>query len=69
MRAHILRALLAKEFHRHLANRGGLALGLLLVAAAVLLSAFNPGGGEAALQAGERIGIEFGDGRGAARVE
>jgi hypothetical protein len=45
MRPYILRALLAKEFHRHLANRGGLALCLLLVAAAVLLSVFNPGGG------------------------
>lgn len=45
MRLHILRALLNKEFHRHLANRGGIALGLLLVAAAVMLSVFNPSGG------------------------
>jgi hypothetical protein len=44
MRWYVLRALLGKEFHRHLANRGGLALALLLVAAAVLLSVFNPGG-------------------------
>jgi len=44
MRPYILRALVLKEFHRHLANRGGLALALLLVAAAVLLSVFNPGG-------------------------
>jgi hypothetical protein len=44
MRIYILQALLTKEFHRHLANRGGLALALLLVAAAVLLSVFNPGG-------------------------
>ena len=44
MRLYILYALLKKEWQRHLANRGGLALALLLVAAAVLLSAFNPGG-------------------------
>ena len=44
MRVHILRALLNKEFHRHVANRGGIALGLLLVIAAVLLTMFNPGG-------------------------
>ncbi|MBY0514397.1 MAG: hypothetical protein K2P78_10850, partial [Gemmataceae bacterium] len=42
MRWYILRALLAKEFQRHLANRGGIALALLLVAAAVLLSVFAP---------------------------
>src|SRR5262249_46307645 len=42
MRWYILRALLAKEFQRHLANRGGIALGLLLIAAAVLLSVFAP---------------------------
>lgn len=44
IRIHILRALVDKEFRRHLANRGGLALALLLIAAAVLLSVFNPGG-------------------------
>ncbi|MFO0937729.1 MAG: ABC transporter permease, partial [Gemmataceae bacterium] len=44
MRVHILRALLNKEFHRHVANRGGIALGLLLVIAAVLLAMFNPNG-------------------------
>jgi hypothetical protein len=43
MRWYILRALLAKEFQRHLANRGGIALGLLLIVAAVLLSVFAPG--------------------------
>lgn len=48
MRVYILRALLAKEFRRHLANRGGIALGLLLIAAAGLLSVFNPGGADAA---------------------
>jgi hypothetical protein len=42
MRWYILRALLKKEFARHLANRGGIALALLLVAAAVLLSVFAP---------------------------
>src|SRR3982750_384710 len=42
MRWYILRALLAKEVQRHLANRGGIALALLLVAAAVLLSVFAP---------------------------
>ena len=42
MRLHIIRALVDKEFARHLANRGGIALALLLVAAAVLLSVFAP---------------------------
>ena len=42
MRAHILSALLRKEWDRHLANRGGVALGLLLVAAAVLMGAVAP---------------------------
>jgi hypothetical protein len=42
MRWYILKALLQKEFARHLANRGGIALALLLVASAVLLSVFSP---------------------------
>src|SRR5438874_234407 len=42
MRWYILRALVGKEVQRHLANRGGIALALLLVAAAVLLSVFSP---------------------------
>ena len=42
MRWYILRALVHKEFARHLANRGGIALAFLLVAAAVLLSVFAP---------------------------
>src|SRR3954464_9460164 len=42
MRWYILRALLGKEVQRHLANRGGIALALLLVTAAVLLSVFAP---------------------------
>jgi hypothetical protein len=42
MRWYILHALLHKEFARHLANRGGIALALLLIVAAVLLSLFSP---------------------------
>lgn len=42
MRWYILKALLQKEFARHLANRGGIALAILLVASAVLLSVFAP---------------------------
>ncbi|HEX4612375.1 MAG TPA: ABC transporter permease, partial [Urbifossiella sp.] len=42
MRWYILRALVAKEFARHVANRGGIVLAILLVAAAVLLSVFAP---------------------------
>jgi hypothetical protein len=42
MRWYIIRALLHKEFARHMANRGGIALALLLVAGAVLLSVFTP---------------------------
>lgn len=48
MRPYILYALLKKEWYRHLANRGGLALAFLLIAAAVLLSVFNPGSGSTA---------------------
>lgn len=43
MRPHILRTLLHKEVLRHLANRGGLALALLLVVAAMLLAFFGKG--------------------------
>src|SRR5438105_2413123 len=42
MRWYILRTLLYKEVLRHLANRGGIALVLLLIVAAMLLSFFNP---------------------------
>jgi hypothetical protein len=42
MRWYILKALLIKEWQRHLANRGGIALAILLVAAAALLSVFAP---------------------------
>jgi ABC-2 family transporter protein len=48
MRWYILKALLVKEWQRHLANRGGIALALLLVVAAVLLSMFAPGESTAA---------------------
>jgi hypothetical protein len=41
MRWYILRTLLHKELLRHVANRGGIALGLLLVVAALLLSFFG----------------------------
>jgi hypothetical protein len=41
MRWHILKTLLLKELHRHLANRGGIALALLLIVAALLLSIFG----------------------------
>jgi hypothetical protein len=42
LRGYIIKALLKKEFARHMANRGGVALALLLVASAVLLSVFAP---------------------------
>ena len=41
MRWYILRTLLHKELLRHLANRGGLALALLLIVASMLLSIFS----------------------------
>src|SRR5262245_14233233 len=43
LRWHILRTLLHKEALRHLANRGGLALILMLVVASMLLSFFRGG--------------------------
>src|SRR5262245_16418090 len=46
MRWHILRTLLHKEALRHLANRGGIALALLLVVASLLLSYFGRGDGD-----------------------
>jgi hypothetical protein len=42
MRWYIIQALLIKEWQRHLANRGGIALAFLLVVTAVLLSVFAP---------------------------
>src|SRR5579885_3669598 len=56
MRLYILRALLVKEIHRHLANRGGIALALLLVVAALMLSLFNPGAGAGGTGGGALVG-------------
>jgi hypothetical protein len=52
MRWYIIRTLLHKEALRHLANRGGIALALLLVVAALLLSVF----GKREAQAGSLLG-------------
>lgn len=46
MRWHILRTLLGKEIRRQLANRGGIALALLLVVAAALLAFFSRDDGQ-----------------------
>lgn len=56
MRLYILRALLVKEVHRHLVNRGGIALALLLIVAAVMLSMFNPGTGGGEVGGGGLVG-------------
>jgi hypothetical protein len=45
MRWYVLRTLLHKELLRHLANRGGIALVLLLIVASMLLSFFHPAQG------------------------
>ncbi len=52
MRWYIIKALLVKELQRHLANRGGIALGLLLITGAVLLSVFAPRGQDKSVGAG-----------------
>ena len=54
MRWRILRTLLHKEVLRHLANRGGIALVLLLVVASMLLSFFG-GPGQAGLTPAVRL--------------
>jgi hypothetical protein len=61
MRWSILRPLLHKEALRHLANRGGIALVLLLVVASMLLSFFgNASPGQAGLMPGvQRCYIDF----------
>ncbi|QDU21091.1 ABC transporter permease [Urbifossiella limnaea] len=42
MRPYVIHALVTKEAQRHVANRGGIVLAVLLVASAVLLSVFAP---------------------------
>lgn len=56
MRLYILRALVAKEIRRHVANRGGLALAGLLVVAALLLTIFKPSDGSGGVAGGELVG-------------
>lgn len=56
MRIYILRALLAKEVRRHVANRGGLALAGLLIVAALLLTIFKPADGGGGVSGGELVG-------------
>jgi hypothetical protein len=55
MRWRIIRTLLHKEVLRHLANRGGIALVLLLLVASMLLSFFGGGPGQAGLTPGVRL--------------
>src|SRR5438067_1050092 len=60
MRWHILRTLLYKEYLRHLANRGGVVLVLLLVVASMLLSFFGQRDGSAGFSAGvQRCYIDY----------
>jgi hypothetical protein len=61
MRWHILRTLLHKEVLRHLANRGGIVLVLLLIVASMLLSFFgNREGGAGAFAAGvQRCCVDY----------
>ncbi len=56
MRFYIVRALLKKELRRHVANRGGIALSLLMIVAAVLLSVFNPTAADGGSTGGELVG-------------
>ncbi|MCE9564391.1 MAG: ABC transporter permease [Planctomycetes bacterium] len=58
MRWYIIRALLVKEWQRHLANRGGITLGFLLIALAVLLKASAPKGDSSGAGAGMIGGIK-----------
>ena len=60
MRWHVLRTLLHKEVLRHLANRGGIALVLLLVVASMLLSFFGHGGPGPGLTSGvQRCYVDY----------
>ncbi len=56
MRFYILRALLKKELRRHVANRGGIALAVLMIVAAVLLSVFNPTTADSGTAGGDLVG-------------
>ncbi len=56
MRFYILRALLKKELRRHVANRGGIALAVLMIVAAVLLSVFNPTTADGGTAGGDLVG-------------
>lgn len=56
MRFYIIRALLKKELHRHVANRGGIALAVLMIVSAVLLSVFNPTKADAGTAGGDLVG-------------
>jgi hypothetical protein len=55
MRWHILRTLLYKEWLRHLANRGGMVLAVLLVAVAMLLSFFGRSSSSGGMLRGARF--------------
>ena len=56
MRIYILRALVTKELRRHVANRGGIALAVLMIVAAVLLSVFNPTTADGGTAGGDLVG-------------
>jgi len=56
MRWYILRTLLRKEVNRQLANRGGIALAVLLVVAALLMTFFSSDGGQGGSLLG---GVEY----------
>lgn len=56
MRFSIIRALLKKELWRHVANRGGIALAVLMIIAAVLLSVFNPTTADGGTAGGDLVG-------------
>ena len=56
MRWYIIRALLKKELRRHVANRGGIVLAVLMIVAAVLLSVFNPTTADSGTAGGDLVG-------------
>ena len=59
MRLYIVRALVRKELHRHVSNKGGLVLAALLVVAAILLAVFKPKQGETGAIGGEFAGVRL----------